>query len=173
MDGYHVINEDGTYGGMDVEYLNALCNYITWDIEYVECTTWEDALEKLAKKEVDLVGSAQYSAERAKIYDYADIFHCEPIEKVADDFIIRNEIIQGNFDVISKCKYAVPDYWDIGEVFERLIEDNYAEKDVLLGINEVYTSWIADKIVNFNSDLYYQSREYLSACYREGKVLTA
>lgn len=73
MDGYHVINEDGTYGGMDVEYLNALCNYITWDIEYVECTTWEDALEKLAKKEVDLVGSAQYSAERAKIYDYADI----------------------------------------------------------------------------------------------------
>ena len=108
-----------------------------------------------------------------QVYLYADVFHCEPIEKVADDFIIRNEITQGNFDVISKCKYAVPDYWDIGEVFERLIEDNYAEKDVLLGINEVYTSWIADKIVNFNSDLYYQSREYLSACYREGKVLTA
>lgn len=108
-----------------------------------------------------------------QIYSYADVFHCEPIEKVADDFIIRNEIIQGNCDVISKCKYTIPDYWDIGEVFERLIEDNYAEKDVLLGINEVYTSWIADKIVNFNSDLYYQSREYLSACYREGKVLTA
>ena len=107
-----------------------------------------------------------------QVYLYADVFHCEPIEKVADDFIIRNEITQGNFDVISKCKYAVPDYWDIGEVFERLIEDNYAEKDVLLGINEVYTSWIADKIVNFNSDLYYQSREYLSACYREGKVIT-
>ena len=107
-----------------------------------------------------------------QIYLYADVFHCEPIEKVADDFIIRNEITQGNFDVISKCKYAVPDYWDIGEAFERLIEDNYAEKDVLLGINEVYTSWIADKIVNFNSDLYYQSREYLSACYREGKVIT-
>ena len=73
MDGYHVINEDGTYGGMDVEYLNVLCNYITWDIQYVECDSWEDALEKLEKKEVDLVGSAQYSAERAKIYDYADL----------------------------------------------------------------------------------------------------
>ena len=22
-----------------------------------------------------------------RIYDYADVFHCEPIEKVADDFI--------------------------------------------------------------------------------------
>ena len=108
-----------------------------------------------------------------QIYSYADVFHCEPIEKVADDFITRNEIVQGNYDVISNCKYVIPDYWDIGEVFERLIEDNYEEKDVLLGIREVYESWIAEKILNFNSDLYYQSREYLSACYKEGKLLTA
>ena len=25
-----------------------------------------------------------------RIYKYADVFHCEPIEKVADDFILRN-----------------------------------------------------------------------------------
>lgn len=73
MDGYHTINEDGSYGGMDVEYLNALCNYASWNIEYVPCDSWEDALEKLANQEVDLVGSAQYSAERAEIYDYADL----------------------------------------------------------------------------------------------------
>ena len=108
-----------------------------------------------------------------QIYSYADVFHCEPMEKVANDFIERNNILQGNYDVISNCKYTVPDYWDIGEVFERLIEDNYEEREVLLGVKEVYASWIADKIVDFNSDLYYQSREYLSACYREGKLLTA
>ena len=73
MDGYHTIEEDGTYGGMDVEYLNALCNYASWNVEYVVCDSWEDALWKLKNKEVDLVGSAQYSAERAEIYDYADI----------------------------------------------------------------------------------------------------
>ena len=27
-----------------------------------------------------------------KIYNYADIFHCEPIEKVADDFIQKCNI---------------------------------------------------------------------------------
>jgi len=108
-----------------------------------------------------------------QIYSYADVFHCEPMEKVANDFIERNNILQGNYDVISNCKYTVPDYWDIGEVFERLIEDNYEEREVLLGVKEVYASWIAEKIVDFNSDLYYQSREYLSACYREGKLLTA
>ena len=73
MDGYHIVNEDGSLGGMDVEYLNALCDYISWNIEYVECDSWEDALEKLKRKEVDLVGSAQYSAERAQVYDYADL----------------------------------------------------------------------------------------------------
>ena len=75
--------------------------------------------------------------------------------------------------MLSRCKYEIPDYWDIGEVFERLIEDNYEEKDVLLGIKEVYGLWITDKILNFNSDLYYQSREYLAICYQEGRLLTA
>ncbi len=73
MDGYHIVNEDGSYGGMDVDYLDALTDYVSWDVEYVICTSWSDALEKLEKKEVDLVGSAQYSAERAEIFDYADL----------------------------------------------------------------------------------------------------
>ena len=106
-----------------------------------------------------------------RIYHYADVFHCEPIEKVADDFIERNQIGQGDFDNISICKYTVPDYWDIGEVFERLIEDSYLECDVVKGIETVYSSWIADRILNFNSDLYYQSRDYIAACFKEGMLL--
>lgn len=106
-----------------------------------------------------------------RIYDYADVFHCEPIEKVADDFIQKDAITNGDYDNVSKCRYAVPDYWDIGEVFARLIEDSYEEKNVINGIKEVYGSWLADKILNFNSDMYYPSREYIAACYKEGTVL--
>ena len=73
MDGYHIMNEDGNFGGMDVEYLDMLCHFTAWDIEYVVCDSWEDALQKLENKEIDLVGSAQYSAEREEIYDYADL----------------------------------------------------------------------------------------------------
>lgn len=108
-----------------------------------------------------------------RIYNYEDVFHCEPIEKVANDFIIRNNISTGKFDIISKCKYNIPDYWEIGEVFERLIEDIYDEKDVFRGIREVYSSWLAEKILNFNSDLYYQSRQYLAECYKAGKIIIA
>ena len=73
MDGYHIRLEDGRYAGMDVDYLNALCRYAPWEIEYVQCNSWDDALQKLSDHEVDLVGSAQYSEARAEIYDYADL----------------------------------------------------------------------------------------------------
>ncbi len=105
------------------------------------------------------------------IYDYADVFHCEPIEKVADDFITKSGIENGSFDNVASCKYSVPDYWDIGEVFERLIEDCYSEDETLSGIRTVYDSWMADKILDFNSDLYYQSRDYIKECYRAGSIL--
>ena len=106
-----------------------------------------------------------------QIYNYADVFHCELIEKVADDFITRNKILRGTYDVMLNCKYDIPDYWDIGEVFQRLIEDCYEETEILEGIKEVYESWITDKILDFNSDLYCQSREYIAVCYKEGKIL--
>lgn len=107
-----------------------------------------------------------------RIYDYADVFHCEPIEKVADDFITRKKIPEGEFDNVAKCKYEIPDYWDIGEVYERLIEDISEEpgKDVIDTLIEVYTSWIDRVISNYNSDFYYQPRDYIKECYKQKRI---
>lgn len=58
---------------MDVAYLKEVCEYADWEIEYVKCDSWEQALRFLREKKVDLVGSAQYSAERADVYQYADL----------------------------------------------------------------------------------------------------
>ncbi len=73
MEGYHEILPDGSFSGMDVEYLENLCDYVNWSVEYVPCESWDEALRMLSDKEVDLVGSAQYSGERAEIYRYADL----------------------------------------------------------------------------------------------------
>lgn len=73
MAGYHDKNADGSMGGMDVEYLESLLKYVDWKIEYVECASWDEALQLLADQKIDLVGSAQYSAERALNYQYADL----------------------------------------------------------------------------------------------------
>ena len=107
-----------------------------------------------------------------RIYRYADVFHCEPIEKTADDFITNLNIPMGTFDNVKSCRYDVPDYWTIGEVYERLIEDIAGDNEdhIIDRLREVYASWISDAISNDNTDFYYQSREYISECYREGKI---
>ena len=124
---------------------------------------------KLKRSEV--VHALGESAIR-RIYRYADVFHCEPNEKTADDFITNLNIPEGDFDNVASCRYTVPDYWTIGEVYERLIEDlsGSREEDVPKNLMEVYTSWIDGVISNYNSDFYYQSREYILECYREGRV---
>ena len=73
MQGYNDIDENGKVTGMDVDYLEELCHYTGWDLEFVQCGSWDNALEKLENEEVDLVGSAQYSGERAAKYRYASL----------------------------------------------------------------------------------------------------
>lgn len=73
MDGYHIKEGEDKYDGMDVRYLDALCEYADWKVEYVECKSWDDALQLLLDQKVDLVGSAQFSEERAEVYQYASL----------------------------------------------------------------------------------------------------
>ena len=123
---------------------------------------------KRTRKEVtDFLGKERI----ARIFEYADVFHCEPIEKTAWEFIEESGLTEGSFDNVKTCRYRVPDYWDIGEVYERLIEDSFEEERVLEGLWEVYHSWIDACISDFNTDFYYQPRDYIAACYKEGRVL--
>ena len=125
--------------------------------------------QKLKRSElVQLLGAETL----ARIYRYADVFHCEPIEKTADDFITKCSIPTGTYDNVAACRYTVPDYWTIGEVYERLIEDVSGEdiEHIVEWLIAVYTSWIDGVISNYNTDFYYQSREYIYECYKEGKI---
>lgn len=105
-----------------------------------------------------------------RIYSYADVLHCEPIASVAEEYIKMAQIKEGDFDNVGKCKYDVPDYWTIGEVYERLIED-VEDVDVEQAIYDVYTSWISDAISNYNTDFYYQPRDYIRECYISNSVI--
>ena len=123
--------------------------------------------QKLTRSEVvKWLGKANIN----RIYKYADVLHCEPIERVADEYITMTEMTQGSYDNVKKCKYEVPDYWAIGEVYERLIED-VVKEDVLETLFQVYESWINDAISNYNSDFFYQPRDYIRECYLAGEVL--
>ncbi len=105
MGGYHETMPDGSLSGMDVEYLENLCDYVSWDVEYVPCVSWDEALGMLADKEVDLVGSAQYSRERAESYLYADLASGYTFGAVAVKS--DSKIAYEDFDAMGDITYGV------------------------------------------------------------------
>ena len=105
-----------------------------------------------------------------RIYKYSDVLHSDPIEHVAEQYASIANLENGNYDNVANCRYAVPTYWDIGKVFYRLVEDVGGE-DHVKGIEMVYRSWLSDAISNYNSDLFYQPRDYLKECYLAGMIL--
>jgi hypothetical protein len=132
-------------------------------IEYIARKT------KNTKREVvDRLGKESIK----KIYELAEVYHSENIEKVSDEFIESAKINEGDYDMISVCEYRVPSFWELGRIYQRLIvmvdsnEENYI--DTLI---DVLSSWIIEKIDNYNSSMYYESPQYLYACYKEGEVL--
>lgn len=105
-----------------------------------------------------------------RLYKFADVFHCENPDKISYELIENNNIEVGNYDKITHCKYKVPTYWEIGEIYARLII-NINESDIIDTLFEVYNSWIEKTMDNYNSSFYYESPEYHIACYKSGEVL--
>lgn len=136
---------------------------------FFTCSLIEFIGRKQKLKRTDVVLSLGQSKLK-RIYRYADVLHCEPIEKTADEFISSCNIGTGIFDNEKNCRYEIPDYWTIGEVYERLIED-VMENDPIETLLAVYTSWIDAALSNYNSDFYYQPRDYISECYRMGTII--
>ena len=109
----------------------------------------------------------------SKIYDLADVYHCDNIDKVSNDFIQDAEIKTGNFDNVAVCRYAIPTHWDIGKVYKRLIKQVAASEkiEIVDALIKVYNSFISEKIDDYNSSVYYENPSYIFESYRENKML--
>lgn len=108
-----------------------------------------------------------------KIYDLADVYHCDNMDKVSDDFIKEANIANGVFDNEGECMYAIPSYWDIGKVYKRLIKQVAQDKNISIidALIQVYNSFISPKIDDYNSSVYYENPSYLFESYKEGTML--
>ena len=133
-------------------------------IEYISRKTKNiraDVVNKLGKTRI------------SKIYELADVYHCDNIDSVSDYFIDDANIYMGKFDNLSDCGYAVPSHWDIGKVYKRLIkmvadDEKIETVDALI---EVYRSFISSMIDDYNSGVYYENPNYIFECYKENEIL--
>ncbi len=108
-----------------------------------------------------------------KIYDLADVYHCDNIDRVSEDFIKEADIKNGTFDNVKECGYAIPSHWDIGKVYKRLVKKVAEEDgiDTIYALIKVYNSFISPKIDDYNSSVYYENPSYIYESYREGSLL--
>lgn len=123
--------------------------------------TRKDIVNSLGKQRVE------------KIYDLADVYHSDNIDRVSQDFIKEAGIREGNFDNVVNCGYAIPTHWDIGKVYKRLVKMAAKDENISIvdALFKVYNSFISPKIDDYNSSVYYENPSYIFECYKENKML--
>ncbi len=130
-----------------------------------------DYIARKVKSHRNTVANSIGKEELNKIFNLADVYHSENIDKISDEFIEKFAISSDNFP--TESKYALPSHWDIGKVYKRLIINiaEHEQIDFISALIKAYNSLVSEKIENFNSSLYYENPSYIFACYRENKVL--
>lgn len=138
---------------------------------FFTCSLIDYIARKTKNKRSDVV-NALGKANISKIYDLADIYHSDNIDRVSDDFITDSGITTGNFDNVATAKYAVPSHWDIGKVYKRLILGISQEKGISIvdALFDAYNSFVSEKIDDYNSSFYYDAPQNILNAFLDGKI---
>ncbi len=132
-----------------------------------------DYIARQTKNERKVIVNALGKEELEHIYDLADVYHSENMDKITHELINKHHIPEGTFDNVAACLYRVPSHWDMGKVYHRLIIDvcRWKGKPAIDTLMEIYNSWISDSLDNYNSSMYYENPDYLFVSYKAGRAL--
>lgn len=138
---------------------------------FFTCSLIDYIARKTKNRRVDVVNTLGKTLIK-KIYELADIYHCDNIDRVSDDFIEAAGLNEGMFDSVGAARYSVPSHWDIGKVYKRLILGISREKnmDIIESLFSAYNSFVSEKIEDFNSSFYYDVPQNILNAYLDGKL---
>ncbi|MCL1990453.1 MAG: hypothetical protein FWG67_06130 [Defluviitaleaceae bacterium] len=141
------------------------------DLFYV-CSLIDYIARKTKNHRKDVV-NALGKEKIQKLYDLADVYHSDSIDKVSDDFIKDVNLTNGNFDNVGACMYGIPTHWDIGKVYKRLILGIAREKniDLIDALFLAYHSFVSEKIDDYNSSFYYEHSGNILISFLEGIMM--
>lgn len=121
--GFHDYDDKGNPIGYDVDYLNKIAEKTGWKYKYVNTGTWDNSIQMLKNKQIDLLAPAQFTLDRQKIFDYS----VYPIGKEYGALLTLNtntNLVYEDFENFSNIK--------IGCVNSTIFKDKfiaYAEKN--------------------------------------------
>lgn len=102
----------------------------------------------------------------------AEVNHCLSFEQVSDELIEEYGITDGDFDIVSECRYTVPTEQSIGRVYQTHVCDVCSDDNVEQTIIDVFSSFISDEISDLNFSVYYCNPDYIRCSYLEGRLLS-
>ncbi len=139
---------------------------------FFTCSLIDYIARKTQNKRADVVTTLGRDSI-AKIYELADVYHSDNMERVSDDWIASAQIPTGCFDNLSNARYAIPSHWDIGKVYKRLILGIAREQnmDIVDALFAAYQSFVSDLIEDFNSSFYYDAPQNILNAYLRGSVI--
>lgn len=131
-----------------------------------------DYIARKTKNKRAAVVNALGKVSITNIYNLADVYHSDNIDRVSDDFIQSAKITNGTFDNIANARYSIPSHWDIGKVYKRLVLGIAREKnmDIIDALFAAYNSYVSDKIEDFNSSFYYDAPQNILNAYLYGTI---
>lgn len=138
---------------------------------FFTCSLIEYIARKTKNHRRDVVNALGFS-RLEKIYELADVYHSDNIDRVSDDFIAEAGFQEGNFDNVAAGEYSIPSHWDIGKVYKRLILGITREKNmgVIDALIEGYNSFVSELIDDYNSSFYYDNPQNILNAYLYGEV---
>lgn len=138
---------------------------------FFTCALVEYIARKTKNKPADIVNFLG-KKNLEKIYELADVYHSDNIDKVSNDFIAKCRIPNGNFDNVAKCKYSVPTHWEIGKVYKRLVLmiSREQKSNVIDILEKVYRSPVSDLIEDYNGSFYYENPQTICEVYKTGVI---
>ena len=138
---------------------------------FFTCSLIEAISRKTKNRRSDVV-DALGRASIEKIYNRADVYHSDNLNRVCEDFIEKAEIKDGTFDNVSAARYAIPSHWDMGKVYKRLILGIAREKEIPVvdALFEAYHSFVSEKIDDYNSSFYYDAPQNILNAFLDGKI---
>ncbi|MDD3184514.1 MAG: ATP-binding protein [Anaerostipes sp.] len=106
----------------DKAYLEEIGKYTGMKFEYVDCKTWNQAINMLEAHEIDLLGTMQWTREREEKYEVCDASYGYTVAELGA--LKKSSYIYGDYEAMNGAKVGYIDGYVIGNQLEEWMKEH-------------------------------------------------
>lgn len=136
---YYKADTEGNVTSYDADFLSEISHYTNYTFEYVECSTWNNALDMLNAHKIDLIGTMQWTVDREQKYEICDASYGYSVAELAA--VNGSNYIYEDYAKIADAKVGCVG----GYVIKNQLENYMKDKNIKLNITTYDTQTQLDQ----------------------------